>query len=74
MSKSIEGAIQCPFYIEEGEGFIKCEDLIPETTCTHQFRDNKSKQNYERTCCSVNCGRSCYHYRTLQISYERYER
>ena len=28
MSKSIEGAIECPFYLEEGKSFIKCEGVL----------------------------------------------
>ena len=37
MSKSIEGAIECPFYLEEGKNFIKCEGILNGTVCAHNF-------------------------------------
>ena len=47
MSKSIEGAIECPFYLEEGKSFIKCEGVLNGTICTHSFNNDKDKHNYE---------------------------
>ena len=44
MSKSIEGAIECPFYLEEGKNFIKCEGILNGTVCSHNFTDNNKKQ------------------------------
>ena len=43
MSKSIEGAIECPFYLEEGKSFIKCEGILNGTICTHSFNNDKEK-------------------------------
>ena len=43
MSKSIEGSIECPFYLEEGKSFIKCEGVLNGTICTHSFNNDKEK-------------------------------
>ena len=43
MSKSIEGTIECPFYLEEGKGFIKCEGILNGTVSTHSFNTDKEK-------------------------------
>ena len=49
MSKSIEGTIECPFYLEEGKNFIKCEGVLNGTVCTHNFNNNIKKREYETT-------------------------
>ena len=46
MSKSIEGAIECPFYLEEGKSFIKCEGILNGTICTHSFNNDKEKHRH----------------------------
>lgn len=71
MSKSIEGAIECPFYLEEGKGFIKCEGVLNKTICTHSFFSDEEKRNYEATVCSVLGGRRCTHHRAVAILYDK---
>ncbi len=74
MSKSIEATIECPFYVEEGTEFIKCEGLLPKTVCIHQFVNSKEKREYEKNVCSVNSGKKCKHYRNVHILYDLNER
>jgi hypothetical protein len=71
MSKLIEGRIECPFYIEEGDGFIACEGVLKDTECLHKFTSNFLKRNYEESVCCTSGGRKCSHYRNLSILYER---
>ena len=71
MSKSIEGIIECPFYIKEGTGFITCEGILEKTSTTHRFKSKDEKISYEQRCCCVNGGRKCPHYRSLSVLYER---
>ena len=71
MSKSIEGAIECPIYLEEGKGFIKCEGVLSGTVCSHNFTDNNKKLEYETTVCSVFGGRRCAHHRAVAILYDK---
>ncbi len=71
MSKHIEASIECPFYISEGDRFIECEGAIKGTNCVHNFTNNKEKRKHEMLICSSNCGKKCYHYRTLSVMYER---
>ncbi len=71
MSKLIEGRIECPFYINEGDGFITCEGVVNGTRCMHQFSNNKIKSSYETTMCCSSGGRKCHHYRNLSLLYER---
>ena len=47
MSKFIEGMIECPFYLREGEGFIACEGIITGSSCHHRFENDFQKRNYE---------------------------
>ena len=70
MSKNIEADIQCPFYLEAGDKFIKCEGNVKGTVCVHSFLDNIKKQNHEKGVCSVNCGKKCSHYRSVSLMYE----
>lgn len=71
MKKSIEGKIECPFYVREGKEFISCEGVINGTTCVHRFLSEKNKIKYENGVCSVKGGRNCQHFRTVSILYER---
>ncbi len=71
MSKSIEGSIECPFYLEEGESFIKCEGILDNTISIHNFNDDKSKRKYEACICSVSGGKKCSHYRAVHLLYDR---
>lgn len=70
MSKLIEGRIECPFYIKEGNSFIKCEGGINGTECIHTFRDNVEKSKYENNVCSKFGGRRCEYYRMVAAMYE----
>lgn len=71
MSKSIEATIECPFYLEEGNNFIKCEGMLDKTTTTHTFNNNSDKRNFETTMCGVSGGRKCPHHRAVAILYDR---
>ncbi|MBO5857020.1 MAG: hypothetical protein J6Q87_02100 [Clostridia bacterium] len=71
MSKSIEGAIECLFYLEEGKNFIKCEGILSGTVCAHNFTDNNKKREFETTVCSVFGGRRCAHHRAVAILYDK---
>ncbi len=71
MSKLIEGRIECPFYLDEGDGFITCEGVLKNTECKHQFPNNFFKRNYEEEVCCTLGGRKCSHYRNLSVLYER---
>jgi hypothetical protein len=71
MSKSIEGAIECPFYLEEGKNFIKCEGILNGTVCSHNFTDNNKKREFETSVCSVFGGRHCAHHRAVAILYDK---
>lgn len=71
MSKYIEGMIECPFYLKEGDKFIACEGLVDGAKCFHRFESNALKGQYEVDYCSSNNGRKCQHYRTLSLLYER---
>lgn len=71
MSKLIEGRIECPFYLKEGESYIACEGVLNGTKCVHKFRDNKEKTQHEISVCSMSGGRKCQHYRTVSMLYER---
>ena len=71
MSKSIEGAIECPFYLEEGKSFIKCEGVLNGTICTHSFNNDKDKHNYETSVCSVFGGKRCADHRAVAILYDK---
>ncbi len=75
MAKAIEGVIECPFYLKEGDGFISCEGLLKgSTTATHRFKSDDEKRSYEYDFCCVNGGKRCPHYRNLMILYERGEK
>ena len=71
MSKLIEGKIECPFYLKEGNSFIKCEGGICGTECVHRFKDNTEKTKYETEVCSKCGGRNCVYYRMVAVIYER---
>ncbi len=71
MSKSIEGMIECPFYLEEGKNFIKCEGVLNGTDCTHQFKNTAEKFNFETSVCSVMGGRKCAHHRSVALLYDK---
>ncbi len=71
MKKPIEAKIECPFYIEEGERYIRCEGMINGTQCTHRFISNERKSRFEERICSVFGGRNCPHYRALCVLYEK---
>lgn len=71
MSKSIEEAIECPFYIAEGDNFIICEGLVKNVKCVNKFRSKTEKRIQEETVCSKNCGKKCNHYRAVSLLYER---
>ncbi len=71
MSKMIEGRIECPFYLKEGERFISCEGVLDNTSSTHRFKSNEEKRKYEFTVCCVNGGKKCPHHRTVSVLYER---
>lgn len=71
MSKAIEERIECPFYLEEGTGYIICEGLVKNTRCINTFRSDAEKVVHEEMVCSVNCGKKCNHYRSLSVLYER---
>ena len=71
MSKMIEGRIECPSYLKEGDSFIACEGILNGTKCFHRFQDNKKKRYYEIAVCSSQGGRNCQHYRTVSMLYER---
>ncbi len=71
MSKQIEASIECPFYLDEGDCFIQCEGAIKGTNCVHNFQSNKEKRSHQINICGKNCGKKCYHYRTISIMYER---
>ncbi len=74
MSKSIEGIIECPFYIKEGECFITCEGLLENTSVTHRFSTNEEKRCHEFDFCSIRGGKKCPHFRSVSLLYERGER
>ena len=71
LSKLIEGKIECPFYLKEGNSFIKCEGGICGTECVHRFGDNDKKLKYETEVCSKNGGRKCVYHRMVAEIYER---
>ncbi len=71
MAKFIEGQIECPFYISEGEGFITCEGLIRNTVSIQRFKTDKMKACHEVGVCSVNGGKNCMHYKNIFDLYER---
>ena len=71
MSKSIEGAIECPFYLKEGKRFIKCEGILNGTICTHSFNSDKEKLFFENTVCSVFGGKRCAHHRAVALLYDK---
>ncbi len=71
MSKMIEGRIECPFYLKEGDGFITCEGVLKGTECIHSFKSNELKRYHENSVCSSSGGRNCQHYRTVSLLYER---
>lgn len=71
MSKLIEGQIECPFYIKEGDAFIACEGIVDGTTSVHRFKNNIKKAEYENKVCSCNGGRGCLHYRTVHTLYDK---
>jgi hypothetical protein len=71
MSKSIEGAIECPFYLEEGKGFIKCEGVLQDTVCTHSFNTDVEKRKFEISVCSVFGGKRCSHHRAVATLYDK---
>ncbi len=74
MSKNIEGLIECPFYVKEGERFITCEGLLENSTVTHRFTTNEEKKCHEFDFCCVNAGKKCPHYRNVSLLYERGQR
>lgn len=71
MSKFIDGMIECPFYLKEGESFIACEGILSGAHCFHKFDNETEKRCYEINVCSSNGGKKCQYYRTLALLYER---
>lgn len=71
MPKFIEGHIECPFYISEGNRFITCEGLIKDTVSIQKFKTDKLKVCHETGVCSVNGGKNCIHYKNILALYER---
>lgn len=71
MSKSIEDAIECPFYISESDNFIVCEGLVKHTKSVNKFRSTVEKRKQLESVCSKNCGKKCNHYRAVAVLYER---
>jgi hypothetical protein len=71
MSKMIEGIIECPFYIKEGESFITCEGVLENTSTTHRFKSREDKRRYEFCVCGENGGKKCSHFRAVSLLYER---
>ena len=71
MSKKTDGRIECPFFQDEGKGFIICEGIVNGSECVHRFLNNDLKEAHLDCVCSVFGGRKCQHYRTISILYER---
>ena len=71
MSKFIEGMIECPFYLKEGDKFIACEGIAENSKCFHRFTDNKQKRMYEYKYCCTRNGEDCHYNRTMASLYER---
>ncbi len=71
MSKSIEGMIECPFYVCEGHCFVTCEGILNGTTITHNFLTDKDKEGYELNVCSRNSGKTCPHHKNINNLYEK---
>lgn len=75
MSKLIEGMVECPFYVKEGEKFICCEGLVGKSSAAvHRFKSDEDKVEYQINYCCVNNGKKCPHYRSLMLLYERGEK
>lgn len=70
MSKYIEGEIECPFYIREGNSYITCEGVLSKKDCKHTFPSEVDKRHYETDYCCVKGGRNCIHHRAVAILYE----
>lgn len=73
MSKTIEAMIECPFYVKEGERFIRCEGSVKGTECIHRFITDSQKVRHEENFCSKFGGRNCPHHRVVAVLYERNE-
>lgn len=73
ISKSIEGRIECPFYLRMGTGCIECEGLIKNTTILTRFPDDKKKKLYQQAVCSTSGGKKCLLYRAIAKRYESEE-
>jgi hypothetical protein len=71
MSNPLEAKVECPFYITNKTNAIYCESCIPDTETKIIFKNIKAKSDYIKNVCSVNQGKKCLHYRTMQILYER---
>ena len=70
MGKYIEGEIECPFYIREGEGFITCEGILSRNDCKHTFCSDSAKKRYETVFCCVDGGKNCAHHKAVLKLYE----
>ena len=70
MSKPIESVIECPFYIQEGKQFIRCEGVIKGTQTVHAFKTPGQKLHYELNVCGCFGGSNCPHYRTVFALYD----
>lgn len=71
MSKVIEGIIECPFYIKEGERFIVCEGVIDGTVSVQRFKTMTEKQKYEIKTCGCRGGSKCPHYKSVHSLYDK---
>lgn len=71
MPKTIEGQIECPFYLAEGKSFISCEGILNGTKSIHRFESDKDKVGYENNVCCINGGKACPHYKIINSLYER---
>lgn len=73
MGRGIDALVECPFFISQGDNFIKCESYISQTKTSFEFRFSRDKKKYVEEICSCGGGKRCRHYRLMSILYERGE-
>ncbi len=68
---AINSLIECPFFESQDKNYICCESFVKDTECKIIFKNADKKKRFLTNVCSVNQGKGCPHYRTMQILYER---
>jgi hypothetical protein len=72
MSVSLDANAECPFFMAQGEKYIRCEGYMgAKVIHRNEFRHKVDRLKFFRDVCCCDGGRKCMHYRVLSAMYDK---